>query len=66
MKLTINDKEHEHTGDGTLKSLLAEINAASERVAIMVNDEVISKSDRDTIRLQECDKVEVLTFAGGG
>jgi sulfur carrier protein len=66
LKLVVNAKAYEHKGDGTLESLLQEMKVEQARVAIMVNDEVINKADRDTLTLKDGDRVEVLTFAGGG
>lgn len=66
MKLTVNGDEYDHGGDGTLVSLLQELGVKPERVAVMINDEVVEKSDRENARLNAGDRVEVLTFAQGG
>lgn len=56
----------EHWEGGTLEALLRQLDANDDRVATMVNDEVIPKEDRPRTRLGEGDRVEVLVFAGGG
>lgn len=66
MNLIVNGTPHEHRGEGTLLALLQEIGAMSERVAVMVNDEVIPRGDRKTFKLKEKDRIEVLSFCGGG
>ena len=66
MQLTLNGKPYEHEGDASMQSLLDEIGTDGGRVAVMINGRVISRSDRDSVRLREADTVEVLTFAGGG
>jgi len=66
MRLMINGEEHEHRGAGTLISLLGELRADGDRVATMVNDEIVRKEQRETLQLQGGDRVEVLIFAGGG
>ena len=37
-----------------------------ERVAVMVNDRVLRRSDLDATGLSGGDSVEIVTFAGGG
>ena len=66
MHLTVNGKPHEHSGEGTIKALLAEMKLASMQVAVMVNDEIVSREEQNDYLLAEADRVEILTFAGGG
>lgn len=66
MKLIVNGKLHEHQGAGTIQDLLREIAAIPEQVAVMVNDRVISRAEREGVVLKEDDRVEVLSFCGGG
>lgn len=66
MNLMVNGKSHEHQGRGTIESLLKELGADRERVAIMINDNIINCNERDSITLKNGDRIEVLTFAGGG
>ena len=66
MKLIVNGKPHEHKGAGAIPVLLHEIGAVPEQVAVMVNDEVIPRADRTAVTLKEADKIEVLSFCGGG
>ena len=66
MKLTVNGNPCVHAGEGTLASLLAEMGADGERVAVMLNDVVLRGPDRGKHELHEGDKLEVLKFAGGG
>ncbi len=66
MKLRLNGTEYDHSGDGTLGGLLAELTANADHVAAMVNDRIIPKPDREGFCLKEGDVVEVLTFMGGG
>lgn len=64
--LVVNGAPHSHNGDGRLTSLLSEMNAPADRVAIVVNEEVVPKSELDTATLGDGDRVEILTFAAGG
>jgi thiamine biosynthesis protein ThiS len=66
MKVMVNGCPHTHEGDGSLAALLKELNAQPEQVAVMVNDRVIPKAERTSIRLRDGDRVEVMTFMGGG
>jgi sulfur carrier protein len=66
MKLIVNGSGHEHRDGGSLKELLDELGAVDDRVAIIVNDRVVPRHAWDGVRLKEGDRVEVLTFMGGG
>lgn len=66
MKLVVNDMAHEHRGDGSIPALFSEIGAAPERTALMVNGEVVPRTDWPACRLAENDRIELLVLAGGG
>lgn len=65
MLLIVNGENYEHSGDGSIRSLVGELGIAA-RVAVMVNDDVTDRSTWDRPSLDEGDRVEILTFAGGG
>ena len=66
MKLTVNGEPHEHAGDGSLTSLLEELEIEADSVAVMVNGNVVHAARRAEFTLSEGDTVEILTFAAGG
>ena len=66
MKLTVNGDPHEHRGDGTVAALVRELGANPERVAVLVNGDVVPRNRRAETRLADGDTVELITFAGGG
>jgi sulfur carrier protein len=66
MKLILNGEPFEWDGQSTLLDLLAALGAGPEQVAVLINDQVVIKAARPGCRLQPGDRVEVLTFAGGG
>ncbi len=66
MKLVVNGEKHEYDDGVALVSVLSEMGAESNKVAVMVNEEVINFGDRDSVKLKDGDVVEVLTFAAGG
>lgn len=64
--LTVNGESLELEGSGDIPSLLAQLGANSARVAVMVNESIVSREAWPTVALAAGDCVEVLTFAGGG
>ncbi|MGN8914398.1 sulfur carrier protein ThiS [Anaerofustis butyriciformans] len=52
--------------DISLKELLEKCNFDSEKVAVELNEEIISKKDFDKIKIKDNDKIEVVSFVGGG
>ena len=66
MRLVLNGKTIERPGPCSLEALLRELKLKAERVATVVNDDVVSSGLRAACQVQEGDRVEILTFAGGG
>ena len=66
MKLQVNGEPYEHGGEATLASLLRELGADGARVAVLIGDVVVPRDERDATRLKDGDRIEILTFAGGG
>jgi len=66
MNLKVNGECHEHTGDGTVAALLAELGANPEHSAVTVNGDLVFSKDWKTFKSSDGDTVEVLTFVGGG
>lgn len=66
MDLIVNEKAHNHIGDGSVPALLAELGATPEHTALTVNDELIFSKDWKTFTFTAGDRVELLTFVGGG
>lgn len=54
------------SGAPTLADLIAELKLHGRRVAVMVNDAVVRRSDLATTRIGEGDRVEVISLIGGG
>ena len=66
MNLTVNDERHEHSGNGSIPALLAELSATPEHTALTVNGDLVFSKDWNTFKLNNDDTIEVLTFVGGG
>lgn len=50
----------------TVSDLLAEMDIVQGRVAVELNEEVVRRADHGRIVLSEGDRVEVVSFMGGG
>ena len=66
VQLTVNGEPYRHAGVGALASVLDKMGADAERVATVVNDEIVTRAARAAVRLKDGDRLEILTFAGGG
>ena len=66
MNIVVNGNSQDFKGTETLGQLLRELDIVPERVAVMVNDRIIPKAGRSEFGLNEGDRIEVLTFIGGG
>jgi len=66
MRLIINGEIIKRSGPCSLEILLRELKLKAERVATVVNDDVVPSGMRAARQVQEGDRVEILTFAGGG
>lgn len=66
MRLILNGETIERPGPYSLEVLLRELNLKAERVATVVNDNVVPAGLRAARQVQEGDRIEILTFAGGG
>ncbi len=66
MQITINGKEHDHKGDGTVLSLIQEMGADPARIAVVLNGDVVNRDSYATTNLPPGSDVELLIMAGGG
>ncbi len=66
MTIQVNG-ESRGIGDGhTVAALLRELDIRAERVAVELNLEILDRKDFETRGLREGDRVEILSFIGGG
>lgn len=66
MKIIVNGEEHTYNAPLTVTTLLHTLNLRTEQVAVEVNLKILDRSNFPTWILQEGDKVEILSFIGGG
>ena len=66
MTIQVNG-ESRGVGDGqTVTALLHELEIRADRVAVELNLEILDRKEYETRGLREGDRVEILSFIGGG
>lgn len=55
-----------YNGENTLSSLLEALNINPDRVAIMINGEVIKRHNMSLTKLEDMAQIDILTLAAGG
>jgi len=66
MQVTINGQARTFEQPLTIAELLAQLEVHPLRVAIEVNEQLVRRADFAATRIQEGDRIEVVTFVGGG
>jgi thiamine biosynthesis protein ThiS len=66
MQIFINGQPHTVPADATLTNLLVELGVQPRQVAVEVNLELVPRQKHSDHRLQEGDRLEVVTLVGGG
>jgi len=66
MKITLNGSTREIDGNPAVKTLLDALKLKPETVAVELNLAIVPKNEYDTSRLKEGDKIEIISFVGGG
>ncbi len=66
VKITVNGKPMDVDPGLTVEGLLTLLNVKREYTAVAVNRDVVTKSDYDTLKLAEGDRVEIVRPMGGG
>jgi sulfur carrier protein len=66
MQLHVNGEVMERPDGEILAALVTALGAEAGRVATLVNDDVVPATARAARRLVAGDRIEILTFAGGG
>jgi len=66
MQISVNG-ETKTVSDGlTVAALLTHLGVATGRVAVELNRQIVPKAEHGSARLAEGDKVEIVSFVGGG
>ena len=66
MELLVNDRPTTIASDATVKDLLNHLNVTVKHVAVEVNGALVPRAQHESVRLQDGDRVEVVTLVGGG
>ncbi len=66
MQIIVNGESQERDHPLTVTSLLESLDLRSEQVAVEVNLKILDRSDFAAWNLEEGDKIEILSFMGGG
>ena len=66
MKLHVNGETRAVTEAISLAEFLEQSELAPQRVAVEVNRELVRRADYSETRLREGDRIEIVTFVGGG
>ncbi|MEW6026848.1 MAG: sulfur carrier protein ThiS [Planctomycetota bacterium] len=66
MKITLNGDARDIKNNSTVKELLDFLKLKSETVAVELNLAILPKNEYDNRCLKEGDKVEIISFVGGG
>lgn len=66
MQIVLNGSPHQLSDVATALELLLSLNIPRERVAVVVNENVVRRANLEQTPLSEGDVVEVITMVGGG
>lgn len=66
MRVTVNGQTREVPPGTTLAELVKQLNVRTDRIAAERNLKVVPKAQYEATVLQEGDKLEVVSFVGGG
>ena len=66
MQVWLNGEERTIDENVTLAALLNRLDLAPQRVAVEVNRDLVRRAEYPSTALHEGDRIEVVTFVGGG
>ena len=66
MKVIVNGQPLETPASISVAALLEQLQTGAKRVAVEVNQELVVKNEWAARQLKEGDRVEIVTFVGGG
>lgn len=66
MQVTVNGEGQTIEAGATVRDLLARLELAPVRVAVEINEDLVPRKTFDEAPLHEGDRVEIVTFVGGG
>jgi thiamine biosynthesis protein ThiS len=66
MQVTLNGKPHDIDEGATVADMLRELKLEPIRVAVEINEDIVSRKTFDATRVRAGACIEVVTFVGGG
>lgn len=66
IQIQVNGEPRGFRPGATIGDLLRELAITTERVAVELNLEILDRTDFERRGLQEGDRIEILSFIGGG
>lgn len=66
IQIEVNGEQRDCPADATVGDLLHELAIKTERVAVELNLEILDRKEFDHRSLKPGDRVEILSFIGGG
>ncbi len=66
IQIQVNGESRVWRSGGTVGELLRELNIRADRVAVELNLEILDRNDFDRRSLTPGDRLEILSFIGGG
>lgn len=66
MNITINGENRRSEDDISVLDLLNELKIEKDRVAVELNATIVARADLGHVMLKEADRLEIVTFVGGG
>ena len=66
MKVVVNGEEKDISEGLTVEGLLNKLNIGKERVAVELNLDIVPKNSFADVVLKDEDRVEIVSFVGGG
>jgi len=66
MQVVVNGAQREVTEGATIAALLTSLGLEQRRVAVELNEQVVPKARHAETVLSQSDRLEIVTFVGGG
>jgi thiamine biosynthesis protein ThiS len=66
VEIVVNGQDRAVAEGTTVRALLAELSLPESRVAVERNRAIVPRSDFGTVALANGDRIEIVTFVGGG
>lgn len=66
LQVVVNGRLQDLAAGTTLSALLAELKVPSKGVAVEVNEQIVPRASHESWQLNSGDRVEVVSFVGGG